>query len=187
MRSASSPDRLAGQQVVLRLRHAAQERPDHRRVIAGRHAKTRMAVNDLCGARRDRDIGHHRDDEARTDRRSVNRRNDGLVAVDHVVNQIARFAVHAHAHRVVFDLCVDQIEASTRRERAAFAAHQHDARFRISVDHRPDIWKFSMNAFVDSVEVRTVEYHFEHAVFVPLETHRKLLVSFQHGLRLRFD
>ena len=39
-------DGLAQQQVVLRLRHAAQQRPDDRRVIAGRHAEPRVPIDD---------------------------------------------------------------------------------------------------------------------------------------------
>ena len=51
MRSASTPStRLAEQQVVLRLRHPAEQRPDDRGMVAGRDAELRVPVDDACVA-----------------------------------------------------------------------------------------------------------------------------------------
>src|SRR3954462_3982995 len=39
-------DRLAKEEVILRLGHAAEKRPDDRRVIAGRYAEPRVTVDE---------------------------------------------------------------------------------------------------------------------------------------------
>jgi hypothetical protein len=49
--------RLAQQQVVLGLGHAAQQRPDDGRVVAGGQPQAGVAVDDPGRAGRDRDVG----------------------------------------------------------------------------------------------------------------------------------
>ena len=69
-RSACSP--LTGshkEQQVLRLRHAAEQRPVDDRGVARRHAETRVPVDDLRGLPGDRDVGEEPCDEARADGR----------------------------------------------------------------------------------------------------------------------
>ena len=77
IRSASSPlERLAGHQVVLGLGHPAQQRPDHRGVVARRHAEPGVAVDQAGAATCDRDVGEQRDRQACADRRALDRRHD---------------------------------------------------------------------------------------------------------------
>src|SRR5256886_17040775 len=67
-------EEVGGEQVVLRLRHPAEERPEDRRVVAGRDAESRVAVGQARRLRDDADIGKQRDDEAPADRRPADRR-----------------------------------------------------------------------------------------------------------------
>ena len=106
MRSASSPaDLLAQQQVVLRLRHAAQQRPDDRRVVARGDAQARVAVDDARVLRGDRDVGEQPRHQPRADRRAVHRRDHDLRAVDDVVDEVARLAPDARARLEVLTSC----------------------------------------------------------------------------------
>ena len=97
--------RLAGQQVVLGLGHAAQQRPDDRRVVAGRDAEPGVPVDDPGVRRGDRHVGEQADDQPGADRRALDRRHDRLRAVDDVVDEVAGLAQHADPHREVARPC----------------------------------------------------------------------------------
>ena len=88
-------ERLAQQEVVLRLRHPAQERPDDHRVVAGGDAELCVPVDDPRLRGGDRDVGQEPDREARPDGRAGHRRHDRLRAVDDVVDQVTRLVEDA--------------------------------------------------------------------------------------------
>ena len=91
-------ERLAQQQVVFGLGHAAQQWPHHGRMVAGGHAQAGVAVHDLGAARGDRDIGQQPRHQPGAHGRAVHGADDGLVAIDDVVDQVARLFPHARAH-----------------------------------------------------------------------------------------
>ena len=62
------------------------------------------------------------------DRRAVDRRDDDLRAVDHVVDEVARLAPDARAHREVARHLLDHRHVAAGREALAGAAQDRDAR-----------------------------------------------------------
>jgi asparagine synthase (glutamine-hydrolysing) len=115
-------DRLAQQQVVLRLGHAAQQRPYDRRMVAGRDAEAGVAVDDAGGTAGDRDVGEQARHEAGADGRALHRRDDGLGAVDQVVDEVARLLPHAAERVEVLGHLLHEVEIATRGEGLAGAA-----------------------------------------------------------------
>ena len=111
--------RVAREEVVLRLRHAAQQRPADRRVIAGGHAQTGMTVDDPGGTAHDRDVREDAGDQAGADCGTMDRRHDRLCAVDDVEHEVARLTHDTCAHLVVRHERVEQFEAATGGERLA--------------------------------------------------------------------
>ncbi len=92
---------LAEEQVVLRLRQPAEERPHDHRVVARCDAELRVAVDDPRVGGHDRDVGEQADGEAGTDGRAGHRRDDRLRAVDDVVDEVARLVEDAQPGRVI--------------------------------------------------------------------------------------
>jgi len=137
---------LAKEQVVLRLGHAAEQRPDDRRVVAGGDAEARVAVDEARVLRRDGDVRQQPGDQAGADRRSVHRRDDNLRAVDQVVDQVARLAPDARAHREVARHLLDHGQVAAGGEAAPLAAQDGDARLRVAVDVEPDPGELRMHA-----------------------------------------
>jgi hypothetical protein len=84
--------RIAGEQVVLGLGHAAQQRPADGGVVAGGHAQPGVAVDDLGVAAHHRHVGQEARHQAGAHGRAVDGRHDGLGAVDDVEHQVARLA-----------------------------------------------------------------------------------------------
>ena len=66
-------------------------------MVARRHPQARVAVHHARLPCRHRHIGQHPGPQARTHRRAVDRRDDGLLAMHELVDQVARLAAHAAA------------------------------------------------------------------------------------------
>ena len=79
---------VAGQQVVLGLGHAAQQRPADGGVVAGGDAEPRVAIDDARRLRGDRDVGEQPGDESGAHGGPVHRRDDRLAAVDDPVGAV---------------------------------------------------------------------------------------------------
>ena len=67
---------VAGEQQVLGLGHAAEQRPADRRVVAGRHAEAGVAVDDAGGATDHRHVGQQRGHQPGAHGGTVHRRHD---------------------------------------------------------------------------------------------------------------
>ena len=105
-------ERLAGHQVVFRLRHAAEQRPDDGRMVARRHTQLGVAIDQLGGMAGNGDIGHQRQHQPRPHRRAIDGGDDGLGAADHVVNHLPRLLPDADAGLEILHHPVDQIEVA---------------------------------------------------------------------------
>ncbi len=121
----SAVEEVGGQQVVLRLRHAAQQRPDRNGVVAAGDAEANVAVGELGRLVDHADVGHQCDGQAGTDGHAVDRRDDRRVAVDHRADDVAGFLHHPHRLRVVADLFGDPVEVAAGGERAPGAGDDH--------------------------------------------------------------
>src|SRR5918995_1223502 len=115
-------DRLAEQQVVLGLGHAAEDRPHDHRMIARGDAEPGVAVDDLGFLRDDGYIGQDARDQARADGGTAHGADDRLGAVDDVVDDIARLLPRAEQGGVVLDVVFDEIEVAAGREHLAAGA-----------------------------------------------------------------
>ncbi len=155
-------ERLAQQQVIFGLGHAAEKRPDDCRMIARRDADLGVAIDQLGRTCRDGDVGEDREHEPRTHCRAVDRGNDRLAAVDQVVDQVARLAMDAHADLVVRHHGVEHVEVSAGRERLAGAGQQHRAHARVGVDHAPDLDQLGMHREIGGVELLGPVHHHAH-------------------------
>src|SRR5688572_30938168 len=92
-------------------------------MVARRDAQARVAVDELCIPAGDRDIGHQRRRQSRAHRGPVDRRDDDLRAVQHVVDQVARLAPDARPHVEVARHLLHHRHAAAGREPLAPAAH----------------------------------------------------------------
>src|SRR5882757_3829769 len=80
--------RLAKQQIVFGLGHAAEQRPDDDGVVAGGDAQAGVAVDDLGFLGSDRYVGQQARHQPGADRGAADRAHDGLGAVDDVVDDV---------------------------------------------------------------------------------------------------
>ncbi len=177
-------ERLAQEQVVLRLRHTAQQRPHDRCVIAGGDAEPRVPVDDARIRCRDRDVGEQAHDEARADGRPGHRRDDGCRTVDDVVDKVARLVEHAPPRLVVASHLIDEVEIAARAERAVRAANDHRANLTGASDRRPDCGEVAVHVCTDRVQTScSAKREAEHAVSGPVELEGRKLVVERHSGR----
>ena len=145
-------DRLAEQQVVLGLGHAAEQRPDDHGVIAGGDAEPRVAVDDLGLLRGDRDVGQDAGDQARADGGAAHGADDRLGAVDDVVDDVARFLPGSEQRVVVLHVVLDQVEVAAGREHlAAGALDDHAIDRVVAVDVAPHVDQLGVHDGVGGV------------------------------------
>ena len=83
--------------MVFGLGHAAQQRPDDARDVTGSDAEPGVSIDDAGRFSRDRNVGENSDDEPSPDRRSIDGRDDHLVAIDDVVDEVLGFLPRGHA------------------------------------------------------------------------------------------
>ena len=152
IRSASvARQRLAGQQIVFRLGKPAQQRPDDAGDIAGRDAKPGVTVDDARGLSADRDVGEDADDEAGADRDAVDGRDDRLVAVDDVVDEVLGLLPGRHARDRIVENALDQLEIAAGRKRLAGAGDDDRVDVGIVVDVAPDMRELGMGLRIDRI------------------------------------
>ena len=146
-------DKLAGQQVILRFRHAAEQRPHNRSVIARSPSHFGMPVAQTGTLGHDADIGKQTDNNACTHSDAVDRCDDRLRAVQHVVDDVARLFQDLHDFFVMAVRVPDSVEIAARGKRTARTGQHNDARFRILIDHGPKIGKSLMHAGIRGVQL----------------------------------
>jgi len=121
-------------------------------MIARGDTQSDVAVGDTHRFGGNRNIRHERDREARANRDSVDGRDDRLLAVEHVVDDIARFFQHAPDDLRVALHVLDHVEVAARRKRAARSGDDHDVGFVVIGDIEPDPAQLPMKPAVCSIE-----------------------------------
>jgi hypothetical protein len=116
-----------------------------------------VAVDDLGRAAHHRHVGQEAGHQAGAHGRAVDRRHDGLGAVDDVEHQVPRLAHDPQAAGVVVEDLVDQLEAAARREPLAGAAQQGHVRVGIAVDGLPHVGELAVGGEAHGVQPRRVE------------------------------
>jgi hypothetical protein len=107
-----------------------KQRPDDGGMVAGGHAQAGVAVDDLGAFGGDGNVGQQAGHQPRAHGRAVHGADDGFVAVDDVVDQVARFLPHPGAHGKVAGHVLHQGQVAAARETHALAA-QHGAAHRV--------------------------------------------------------
>ncbi|MNV49992.1 hypothetical protein D3C71_1419750 [compost metagenome] len=74
--------------------------------------------------------------------------HNGLVAIDDVVDQVARFPPHAGTHVEVVGHLLHQFQVAAARKALAFAPDHHHAGVGIGIDVAPDVGQLSVHAVV---------------------------------------
>jgi hypothetical protein len=87
-------DGIGGQQVELRLGHAAQQRPDHGGVVAGRHPEGHVGVDQPGVLGGDGDVGQEGHTQTTAGGRAVDGGDDRLVELDHAVHDVPPLGQH---------------------------------------------------------------------------------------------
>jgi hypothetical protein len=157
-------EHVARQEVVLRFRHAAQQRPTDRGVVTGGDAEAGVAIDDPCRATDHGDVRKETGGQTRADRGTVHGRHDRLRAVDHVEDEVTRFSHDARSGLVAPDSVADQVEGSARREGFPGAAQERHAHVGITVDREPNVGQLTMDLRIHGVETRRVHRDPQHAV-----------------------
>src|SRR5207244_831653 len=129
------------------------ERPDAGRVTTGRPSHLGVTIAETRALSHDADIGEQTNDNAGADSDTVNRSNDRLGAVQHFVDDIARFLQDRDNLLVIAVRILDPVEVTARRERAPGSGQYGHTRFRIAIDHRPKIRQSLMHLSVGGIQL----------------------------------
>src|SRR5881628_4704 len=87
----------------------------------------------------DADIGQQTHDDSGADSDTVNRCNDRFRAIQHFVDDVSGLLQYRDNLFVVSVRVLYPVEVPTRREGPAGPRQYHNARFGVTVDHRPKI------------------------------------------------
>nr|CUV20896.1 protein of unknown function [Ralstonia solanacearum]CUV27918.1 protein of unknown function [Ralstonia solanacearum] len=117
-------------------------------MVPGRHAQPGMAVDDARVPGRDRDIRQQAGHQPRAHRRAMHGADNGLVAVDEVVDQVARLVPDAGAHLEVIGHLLDQVQVAAGRKAPALAADQRHAHRWLGRHVAPDLGQLAMQTGV---------------------------------------
>jgi len=110
-----------------------------------------VTVDDARRLSSDRHIGQNTDDETRADCNTVDRRNNRLVAINNVVDEVLGFLPSCHAGDWIVENALDQLKVSSCRKGFASPGNNHSIDFWIVIDVAPDIRKLGMGFGVDRV------------------------------------
>ena len=116
-------------------------------MIAGRDAEPDVAIGDAHRFGSDRNIRHECDREARADRDAIDGRDDRLLAVEHVVDDVAGLLHHAADSLRVALHVLDHVEVAARRERAPRAGDDHNVGLVVIGDIEPYAAQLPMEAY----------------------------------------
>jgi hypothetical protein len=97
------------------------------------------------------DVGQQRHHQAGPDGHPVDRRDDGLLAVDQVVHHVAHLAEHARHPLVVADLAGHHGQVAAGREGLARAGDHHGPGLLVPGDVGPDPGQLAVHRLVGGV------------------------------------
>src|SRR5215472_5194499 len=145
-----------------------------------------MAVAEAGVGGADADVGKQRYHQAGSHRDAVDSRDDRLLTVGQVVDQVAHLAEHPGHQVVIANLPLDHGKVAASGERAAGAGNHGDPRLLVSADVRPDGGELGVHLLVRGVQhVWPVERDEQDAVRLPFEL--QVLVTVEtHATRLPF-
>ena len=143
---------IAGQQIVFGLGHADQQRPDDRGVVSGSDTQPGMAVGKTRLLRGNADIGQQRDRQPGPDRHAVNRRDNGLIAVDHIMHDVPRFLHGLGDHIKIAHGFLDHIKIAPGREGPTGSRNHRHAHGGVVGDIEPDLAQLVVQTEVCRVE-----------------------------------
>ena len=144
---------LAGQQVILGLGQTAQQRPDDAGVVAGGHPQADVAVGQSGPLRGDGDVGHEGHRQPRAHGGAVNGRDDGLVQVEHVVDDVPRLAEEDVQHHLgAVEGLLDHVVVAPGREGLTGAGDDHRPHLVVPPQVQPDAGELVVQAAVGGVE-----------------------------------
>ena len=151
-------DEVAREEVVLRARHPAKQRPDHGRMVAGGDAEAGVAIGQPRLFGDERDVGHERDREPGAHGDAVDGGDDDLLAAEDGVDDLLGL-LHEGCERVEAGLAgergagLDVGEVAARAERlVAGAGDDGDADVGVAVDVGPDAGEVAVEDVVRGVE-----------------------------------
>ncbi|MBA7654540.1 hypothetical protein ES703_62420 [subsurface metagenome] len=145
-------DCLARQKIILCLGHAAEQRPNDRRYVTCGNPQAGVPVNNLGSLACDRHVSQNSDNEPRTRGWAIDRRDDRLVAIDDVVNEILGFLPGSHHLVEVARYSFDQAEISPRRKRLASPRHDNRVDVGVAVDINPHVGHLRVRFRIHGVE-----------------------------------
>jgi hypothetical protein len=148
----------------------AQQRPDDGRVVAGRDAELHVPVAQPGVVSADAHVGQQRDDQAGAHRHTVDRRDDRLLAVDDVVDQVAHLVEHPADPAVVARHPVHHGQVAAGRERPARPGHHGDPGLLVGGHVLPHPGQLGVHHLVGRVvAVRAVQRDQQHAILAAVE------------------
>jgi hypothetical protein len=139
-------------------------------VIAGRDAELDVAVAEPGVQGADRDVGQQRHDGAHADGHAVDRRDDRLLAVDDVIDEVAHLGEHVRHPVVVAGHPPDHVQVAAGRERLARPGDHGHPGLRVGGDFSPDPGEFAVHPLVGRVVlVRPVHGDDQHTLVPAFE------------------
>ena len=158
---------FAQHQVVFGFGHAAQQRPNDGRVVPCRHAQAGVAIDDLGAFGGDGDVGQQTGHQARAHSWAMHGADDGLVAVDDVVDQVARFAPHPRADLKVLRHVLHQGQVTAARKPQTLATQHHTTHAVVFAHIAPNFRQLLMPSVACGGQFAVgtrLHLHVEHAV-----------------------
>ena len=92
------------------------------------------------------DVGQQRDRQSGPDRYAVNRRDNGFIAVDHIVNDVPRFFHRLGDHIKIAHGFLDHVKIAPGREGPAGARNHRHAHRGVVRDIEPDLAQLVVQA-----------------------------------------
>src|SRR5262249_38730300 len=138
----------------------------------------------------DDDVAQQRNVCAEAHRIAVHRRNDRLLALENVVDDLSRLGPHVGTFRIRTDRIAGR-EVAARTERATHAGQDQYAQFAVVREIDAEARELRVHATVDGVQsLRTVQRDDRNAVVAALDLHGLIVLLSEHGvpqLRWRRD
>ena len=135
-----------------------------------------MAIDNPSGFSADRYIGKDTNNETGPNGHTIDCRNDRLVAVDDVIDEVFRLPPRCHARYRIIQYVLYQFEIASSGERLAGARHNHCINFGIIVDIAPNIGELRVGFRIHGVEgFRSIEGHPQYPLC--------RVVDFKSGIR----
>ena len=145
-------------------------------MVAGRHAQAHMAIGEPRPFPGDGDVGQQRHGQAGAHRHAVDGRNDRLVQVNHMMDDVAGFLHGGSDDFGVADGLLDHLEIAAGRKGITGAGDDRHPHLRVLPQVGPDAAEFVVQGEPGGVEhLRAVHRQQSHAIIRLF--HDKLLIT----------